>query len=423
MADTITQSARRGRSPLGMVAPYALFTLFALASAAAVAQPAPQSGGSGTNGTPLESPFKDLYVIVGATVTNDSNLFRRPAALAEADTITSGNIGLRLDKSWSQQQFQFDVTQTVSRYDRFKYLDFDAINYSGAWNWRLGKRFSGKLSASRSESLTPFEDTTGGGGNVRNVRISQNQAFDLDVWAYGGWHILMGVSQTEQTSEQNVPSRSPDFKASNANIGVKYLTRAGNSITAIRRTSDGEYTNSPIGAPNSDYTEDLSELSADWKLSGASSLNGRLGWLERSNKDPARRNFSGPSSSLNYTWAPGGKLSLTVSAARATTPIQDANASYRETDTLSLTPTWAISNKTSAFLRLNHSKDSDRGTVVVPPTGPRSDKTNSAAIGLDWAATRTLKINASVEHMQRSSNDTLTEYTATITRIGATLSF
>ena len=376
---------------------------------------------SGSNATAMDSLLKDLTVIVGASVTNDSNLFRRPV-LEASETITSGYLGLRLNKSLGQQQIQLDITKTANRYEKFKYLDFDALNYSGAWNWRLGTQFSGKLSASRSESLAPFEDTAGIG---RNVRISENQAFDVDTWIGGGWYLLLGIGQSSQKSEQNVQnlSRTPDFDSSNRSIGVKYQTRAGNTLSARRYSTEGEYTNALPGAVNNDYSEDLSELSADWKLTATSTLNGRIGWLERDNKDPTRRDFSGPSSSLNYSWNPGGKLSLGISAARKTSPLQDLTASYREDSSLSVTPAWRISDKTSAFMRLSYQKSDDKNTLVVLPTGPRSDTTKIAAMGLDWSATRKLTINASLERQQRNSTLATAGYDATVVRIGASLAF
>lgn len=370
----------------------------------------------------MDTPFKALIVVVGGSVTYDSNLFRNPGLLTQpqSDTITSGQVGLRFDKPYALQHFRLDITQSYTRYNKFKYLDFDALNYSGAWTWKLGTRVSGKLSASRAESLAPFEDTLGFG---RNVRINQNQAFDLDGWIVDGWHLLLGVSQADQKSEQNLQNREPDFRSTSGNLGVKYLTRAGNSITVRRQSTDGEYIDRPVGMADNGYTEDLSELSADWKLSGTSALNGRLGWLERTNNDITRRNFAGPSSSLTYSWKPPGKLSLSITASKQTSPLQDLTASYREQDSLAVTPTWRIRDKTSAYLRLSYQTSNDRGILIPLPSGPRSDTTSTAAVGMDWSATPKLTFNASVQRQQRTSTSVLAEYESTVARINASFAF
>jgi len=391
----------------------------AIASAATPAWSQVAASNSSSNGT-AEYPFqKDLTLVAGGGVTSDSNLFRRPTP--QSETISNGYIGLRLDKSYGQQQVQLNVTQTATRYGKFKYLDFDSLSYSGAWNWRLGKHFSGNLSASRNESLSPFEDTAAGIG--RNVRISQNQAFDLDSWITDGWHLLLGVSQSDQKSEQNLQSRTPDFKSVNVRAGIRYQTRAGNSLTLRRQSTDGEYINAPVGASQSDYTENLNEISADWKLTAASSLNGRLGWLDRDNKDPARRDFSGKSSSLSYSWNPGGKLAISVSGANNTSPLQDLTASFRDDKLLTLSPSWKISEKSTAFLRLSQQKSTDRGVLVALPGGPRRDTTDTLAVGMDWAVTRKMGVNISLEQQKRRSNNAIANFEATIGRIGATLAF
>lgn len=375
-----------------------------------------------TGTTTTDSPFKDLSVVVGGSVTYDSNLFRNPGLLIkpQSDTFTNAYVGLRFDKPYALQRFQIDITQSYTRYDKFSYLDFDALNYSGAWSWKLGTRVSGKLSASRTESLAPFEDTLGFG---RNVQISQNQAFDLDAWMVDGWHLLLGVSQADQKSEQNLLNRTPDFRATSANLGVKYLTRAGNSITVRRQATDGEYIDRPIGTADNGYTEDLSELRVDWKLSGTSSLNGSLGWLERTNNDITRRDFSGPSSSLGYSWTPPGKLSLSIAASRQTSPLQDLTASYREQDTLSVVPTWRIREKTSAYLRLSYQTSKDKDILIPLPSGPRSDTTSTVAVGVDWSATRKLTINASLQREQRTSTSALAEYESNVAKINALFAF
>lgn len=370
----------------------------------------------------MDTPFKALIVVVGGSVTYDSNVFRNPGLLIkpQSDTITSGQIGLRLDKPYALQHFQLDITQSYTRYDKFKYLDFDALNYSGAWTWKLGTRVSGKLSASRTESLAPFEDTL---SFRRNVRINQNQAFDLDGWLVDGWHLLLGVSQADQKSEQNLLNREPDFRSTSGNIGIKYLTRAGNSLTVRRQTTDGEYIDRPVGLADNGYTEDRSELIASWKVSGTSALNGSLGWVERTNNDITRRDFSGPSSNLSYSLTPAGKLSLTIAASRQTSPLQDLTASYREQDTLSVTPTWHIRDKTSAYVRLSYQTSKDKDILIPLPSGPRSDTTSTAAVGMDWLATPKLTFNASVQRQQRTSTSALAEYESTVARINASFAF
>ncbi len=371
--------------------------------------------------TSTDNPLKVFTVLVDSSVTSDSNLFRRSEALAQSDTITTGKLGFRFDKPYGQQHFQIEVAKTLTKYEKFSYLDFDAINYNGAWLWHLGPRISGKLSASRSESLAPFEDTL---GTQRNVRISQNQAFDLDGQISGGWHLLLGTAQNDQKSEQsNVLNRAPDFRSTSANAGVKYQTKAGNTITARWQTTDGEYINNPIGALNTDYTENLSDIEFAWKISGNSTINARLGWLERDNADITRRSFSGPSSSLNYSWTPAGKLGLTLTAARKASPLQVIGASFKEDSSIAISPTWRTSDKTNTYMTYSYQKSEDQASGAPLLTPLREDVTQTLTLGMNWSAMQKLTINASVQQLQRTSNVVFADYDGTIARISASLAF
>ena len=63
-----------------------------------------------------------LNVITGGSVLYDSNVFRLPSTLSpqatlgrstKSDTLTTAYLGLRIDKPYAQQRFQFDVTDTI----------------------------------------------------------------------------------------------------------------------------------------------------------------------------------------------------------------------------------------------------------------------------------------------------------------------
>jgi len=53
----------------------------------------------------------------------------------------------------------------------------------------------------------------------------------------------------------------------------------------------------------------------------------------------------------------------------------------------------------------------------------RKDTTNTATLGLNWLALRNLSVGASVQYQDRSSNNPLVEYDATVARLSASLLF
>ena len=361
-----------------------------------------------------------LNVSVGGSVRQDSNLFRQPDGQKTAETINNGYIRLSIDKAFSQQRFQLEATETATRYTNFKQLNYDALNYKGAWYWRVTPWISGTLSADRSKSLTAFEDTL---GNQRNVSIRENRAFNVDGLLYGGLHLIGGVSQSDQTSEQLIQTQ-PDFRSVSVNAGIQYVTRAGNSMSALRRTTEGKYQNLPLNPTQPDYTQDETELKATWTLDGKSSMTGRLAWLKRSQDGAPQNDFSGPASDIALNWTPTGKLALAFAASRSTGPLQNPSFNYVVNDTLSFTPTWSLSAKTAVNLNIARKTLEYRGRGLVPPIGPaRSETIGSVAIGFNWVAMRNLSVGANLENQKRSSNVPGLDFSTTISSITAALTF
>ena len=128
-----------------------------LAQSQGTAEAPVTSPASPAGGLPLEDARR---IALGASVSHDSNFFREPGLLRDpqSETITTGFLGLRIDKPYAQQRFLLDATATAYRYDKFSYLDFDGLDYLAAWDWRLTSHLSGRLSAARTETPTQFQD-------------------------------------------------------------------------------------------------------------------------------------------------------------------------------------------------------------------------------------------------------------------------
>lgn len=384
----------------------------------AAAQPDASIGSSDSTGNPIS-------VVLGGDVSHDSNLFRQPSsANRTSDTVSIAYIGLRVDKQYSLQRFQLDITETMRRYDKTTQLNFDSLDYRGAWLWQVGSRLSGTLSADRRESLVPFEDVLNTGGTIRNVRISENRAFTLDAWTLGDWHLLLGANQTTQKSERAIEIQ-PDFKAVSHEAGVRYAARSGSSISALRRSTSGDYVNqSSNPVLGSGYQQDESELRVHWIASGKSTLSGRLTWLERSHDGAAQRDFSGLAGEFLYSWAATGKLNMNLVAKRDIVPFQDLSGSYIVINTLSLAPTWSISAKTVAHLLASHTTSNFGGAAIAPLTGPvRKDKLNLLEVGVNWSPTNRLIFGLSLLHQVRDSNISSFEFKDTIARITGSYRF
>ena len=375
-------------------------------------------------------PLK-LALVLGGSVTWDANVFRLPGSVSplttvgkpnKDDRITTTYVGLRIDKSFAQQRFQLDVTQTATRFNSFSFLNFDALDYRGAWLWSLTPRVSGMLSFDHKQTLAPFTDYR---GFQRNISNTDNRRFNVDGWLAGGWHLLLGLFDGE-TKYTQVFLPQTSSRSNGAEAGVRYLAASGSSITATRRSSKGTTLNQPLDPVNfidDGFRLQESELQSTWLVSGKSTLNGRLAWVQRSHEHFAQRDFSGMAGNLDYIWTPTAKLRLAVSARRDIGAWWDLDSSYTVSDTLSFTPTWQVSTKTALRMRLDCAQRDYRGPVIANPGPLRRDTVCSAGLGADWTPLRYVTFGANLQRDRRSSNYGAFEFDDTIAVVSASLMF
>src|SRR5436190_4424080 len=249
-----------------------------------------------------------LNVVLGGSAAHDTNLFKGPVATSE--TIRTGYAGLRLDKPYSLQRFQFDVTATSYRYGGLSYLDFDALDYHAAWLWSVTPRLSGSLRSERTESQVPFFDFN---SVQRNVRVNTRNSFDLDGAIAPALHATFGVSESKQVSSQPFLAQ-PDFKLHGAEVGLRYSRVAGNSIALVQRRARGEYIrNQDLIASavplDTRYSQNETELHLA-RVFSHSALSAKVSWIERHHDELAVLDSSGWGGDAIYTWNTTDKLAF-----------------------------------------------------------------------------------------------------------------
>ncbi len=363
----------------------------------------------------------------------DANVFRVPKSIGDpqlargiggrSDQISTTSVGLGFNKAYAQQQLQFDVNETATRYRKFSFLNRNALNYSGAWRWHVTPRISGVLSMDRAESIVEFEDSQ---IFQRNITVTTNRNFSVDGWLFGGWHVFAGASETERENSlvfQAVPS---DLQT-NMEFGLRYEAGSGSSITATRRTRKGTNTGQeidPVNFIDNEFSVHEIELGVRWAASARTSVNGRLSSTERRHAHVPQRDFSGIGGELGLAWLPTGKLSVNVSAARAVVPfIQGIASSYRVDDTLSVSPAWRVSDRVTINASASQRVFDFRGPVV-PGIGPsRRDTSRSMRLAANWTLYPKVTLSASVQRDLRTSTDVALTFDDTVTSLSASLAY
>lgn len=356
-----------------------------------------------------------------AAVQWEDNVFRLPADAPDpqlargisgrSDRATTATLGLTAAKAYAQQRFLLDLSGTATKYQKFAFLDREAINYRGEWQGNLTPYFNATVGADRAVTPVPFDLVSGTEANevvLANRRVS-------GAWTpFGRLQFLAGAQQTESRYRRATAIPSSDY--SGTHVGVGYSLASGTSVTLLRRdqlgsTSGGD-PNDPL-AVRGDFRVRETDLSGTWTVTGRSTLNGRLSYSDRTHQDVPERDFSGRGTQITHLWTPTGRLSLTTSLQRQLSPyILSTQASYRDDRTLSLSPGWQLFEKLQIVGTFSR-QETDFGGQVAPAAGsPRRDDQRRAQLAVEWNPTRNLALRARVAKDRRSSSDPLQGFEA-----------
>lgn len=374
----------------------------------------------------------DTFNLVGGlTARYESNLFRLsdsanldnvPNRPSKSDWLYSASAGVRIDKPYAQQRFQFDLTGTENRFSNNSFLNYNGVDYKAAWLWHLTPRISGILLANQEQRLVNFVDFQEAA--LDNIQTNQVRLFNADADIGAGVHLIGGVMEVRSRNSQTFDALG-DYVQRGGEAGVKYVSRADSSISLVQRRLNGEYRDrilDPVAQLDTGFIHQETEAQLDWKLSAKSTVLGKLGYLDREHDNFKQRDYSGTFGRLEYRWATTAKLQWNTAIARNLVSFQEAANSYYIAESFSIGPIWKISPKTSLRGRFDYSERDFRG--AIEPTSPlRKDTIQSFALIGDWQATRNILISGVLQHDKRNSNFEQFDFDATAVGLSANMQF
>lgn len=366
-------------------------------------------------------PDRPLMVRAGSSLSWDSNIFRQPSASEER--IGTAYIGLQIDKAYAQQRVRLDVTKTAYRYQNFRHLDFDALDYVGAWVWQLGPRIGGSLRAARAESLADYSEFRNPG--ELNVRITENFLATADAWLVGGWHLTGGLSRVENRYSVPMPHQG-SYRADGAEAGARWVAPTENWLAFNLRSLDGRYIDrelDPIALIDDGFQRRETEALAAWRFTGKSSLEARVAWIDYRSNHFSERDFSGIAARLRYVWLATANTSLNMQFSREIDPWQDDAASLRVENRLTLGAAWQPAARTTLSADASRAASDFRDPIPGFTGTPRSDIEHRLQVQAGWRALRQLSLNVAAQRYHRSSSDPAANYRGSQFTAGASVLF
>ncbi|MDB5799657.1 MAG: hypothetical protein JWL63_596 [Rhodocyclales bacterium] len=370
-------------------------------------------------------------VVASQIFTHDANLYRLPDGQSptiagfpqqRSDTISTTAAQAIFEHTYSLQKVHGDVELRHNAFQTFDYLDYTATNIHGFWDWALGKRLSGRVSASQDESLRAFSDFSLA---TKSVNTYRRLAVDGNYWFHPEWSTGFGFIQVaSRYSDAQSDLSAYDERAYEAKLNFR--PSSGNIIALVLRQADGEYPNRISGGTGvKEYRQRDVLLRGEWGVTGLSRLNGYIGLTQREYPGAASRDFSGVTGRLSYNWQATGKLNIVTTVRREIGAQEDLTDNYVVTTAAGMNATWQF----SALFAIGGSLESryrdyggDPGFGLSPAVG-RNDRTDTVGVSLKYTPVRWLGVTLGVQREARTADNSASDYKDTIVGLAATARF
>lgn len=387
-----------------------------------------------TNTAPTWAQEQDTFKFrANYTLQTDSNLQRLPSSAdvlartgrdSTAERIGITTVGMSFNKAYSLQRLELDLNLVDYNYQNFSQYSFTATNYTAAWRWSLTPRFHGSLTSDRKETLNNFSDYQSETSvSQRNLRTTTNSGFDASYDLDGTWSLLAGVSHTKQTSQQTLGT-GEEYSANTTSVGMRRASGSNSTLNYNIRTSNGQYLTA--SANSNEYNQLDNELRLAWVLSGNTTANLVVTYIDRNYPSSPQRDYSGFNTGVNVNWAITGKTALAASWVRQLGSYQTSYSSYTQTNRLSVGPTWQLGSKTTLGLRYDLSRIDYLGAPTAVPTAQRQDTLRDTSLTLKWQPYPLVTVSASVARSTRDAtvtNLSALDYSSNTGSLSAQVSF
>ena len=362
------------------------------------------------------APGDTVQPYVSASVIHDTNLFRLsssrdPRLVLGSDsksyTIKRVEAGLSVDYAVGRQQIILKGGVNQNWFERFSFLNYDGSDARATWNWQFGNLWQGDLGYSHGRTLTSFTQLQ---DRLRAIQTQQS-AFGSAVYKLDpDWRIRAGAGWSSFNS--GLPQRRFfNRDEAYASVGIMHINEANNSLgVEVKRTEarfpEREVT--PLSIFDNGYTQTELSAVADWRYTGQSRFQGRLGYTQSRHKQISTRDFNGVTGRLAYDWSVSGKTLLNMALWREVGAIDNVASTYVATKGASLGVSWFPASKIFVKGEAAYKWHDFTGVVNAGPHRKDDVRSISASLGYTPASNVQLSLDGKVE--KRSSNIAFIDY-------------
>lgn len=356
---------------------------------------------AGTQASMVQTGSPALQLRAMAGIERESNALRATSG-GTSDTDYYAGVGLRADRHIGLQRLRADLEANTYRYDKQGSLDYSVFNYALAWDWAVGRRLHGVVSADQKQYREVATDPI---ALVNRLGKRSERAQVLEgVYDMGAsLRLMAGASHTQSTTTvPNSWDASPTINS--GRLGVGYELASGSSIWLRYRHGTGHYTDPTPGASTGDFKEDETDVVVKWPVSGKTAVEAELGHLQRKHDAGTARDFSGMIGSAAVTWDITGKTRLIGGVNRTLTVSGLAAGGNVQSDRFYIGPIWKATAQIAVNARYDRITRDWRDVPTGSPNIGRSDTVDQLSAGVDWEPRRWLTVSGYARSERQTSN-------------------
>ena len=338
----------------------------------------------------------DVNPYISPNVVYDDNVFRFSSpslaqqafgSAATSDVIKRLDLGVDVNLRLSRQLVTMSVDLSDSRYNRFSLLDNTAKSYGLSWNWHLGSDFYGVLSANKNESIAGFNEVR---NPVKNTRTSERQSASI-YWNFHPDWAVFALREQSKTENELATFESLDRDETISEGGVRFQNPLGTQLGLSYRVAESNYPNRTGFAAlffGDESKQSALVFNAAWLPSPKTRISTRLSQVKIEYEDNPQREFSGFSQRWDIGHALTSKVTLSASAYKEVSPIEDVLSTYVESTGISFSPSWNVTSKVALRGGLSYEEREYLGSGgLFTAANDRSDNSKTANLALIYSPT------------------------------------
>lgn len=330
--------------------------------------------------------FKDYFQpYLVNTLSYDDNLFRLSGSLAPPslgsgqqlhrdDLINQATVGSAINYPWGRQQLVINLRVSDNRFVNNSFLNHVSTNDRAAWQWQLGKQWSGDVGYVYTRAMGGFTNTNFFGLDI----ITGNNVFANVNYAWHPRWVAKAGANWQQFRHGASDRKALDQDILTGVTSVTYTTPSNNSVGLQYIYLDGQYPNQELNFNtliDNGFQQHNPNALLTWKPSQKTNLTGTFGYTVRQYPDLSRRNFDGETWNVILGWNATAKVMFSVAGWRQLTSWVDQTATYIITEGFSLSPQWQITPKLALTAKFIHQSLDYAGDISLQPFAIRRHDT------------------------------------------------